>query len=171
MFMLLLLQGVLTVRNRKLLIFFLCFALSSCIAFADDVTEDINESIQDNNDTSEDILSSNDSTGSYTLDINLNRSDEPQQVTVIDDLELVSKETTMLRVSPSDTSGLKAVMLTVLGDYETVVTDYTYQSGSSGYYSHSINIERDWAWLASSCMLGLITFCTFRFIGGLLCKK
>lgn len=157
-------------RNRKLLIFFLCFALSSCIAFADDA-ENINESIQDDNDTSEDILSTNDSSGSYTLDINLNRSDEPQQVVIVDDLELVSRDTTKLRISPSDSSGLKAVMLTILGDYETTITDYTYQSGSSQYYSHSISIERDWAWLASACMLGLMTFCTFRFIGGLLCKR
>lgn len=144
--------------------------MSSCIAFADDA-EDIDESIQNDNDTSEDVLSSNEAPGSYTLDINLNRSDEPQQVTIIDDYELVSKETTLVKISPSDTSGLKAVMLTVLGDYETVITDYTYQSGSSQYYSHSISIERDWAWLASACMLGLMTFCTFRFIGGLLCKR
>lgn len=156
-------------NHRKLFLFFLCFIMSFSIAFADD-PEDLSESIQTDNDNSEDSLSYNETPGSYTLDINLNRPEEPQQVVIVDDLELVSRETTKVKVSPSDTSGLKAVMLTILGDYETVVTDYTYQSGSSQYYSHSINIERDWAWLASACMLGLLVYCTFRAIGGMLCR-
>lgn len=156
-------------NHRKLLLFFLCVLMSFNIAFADD-SEDLSESISTDNDNTEDTLSANEAPGSYTLDINLNRSDEPQQVTIIDDYELVSKETTLVKVSPSDTSGFKAVMLTILGDYETVITDYTYQSGSSQYYSHSISIERDWAWLASAAMLGLITYCTFKCIGGMLCR-
>lgn len=156
-------------KNRKILIFFLCFLMSFSIAFADD-TEDLSVPVPIDNDNTEDSLSANDTPGSYTLDINLNRFDEPQQVIVVDDMELVSRETTKVRISPSDTSGLKAVMLTILGDYETTVTDYTYQSGSSQYYSHSINIERDWAWLASACMLGLLVYCTFRAIGGMLCR-
>lgn len=81
--------------------------------------------------------------------------------------ELVSVEKSLMRVSASDATGFKAVMLSLLGDYETVVTDYTYQSGSSGYYSHSINIERDWSWICSACIFGLVIFCVFRFIGGL----
>lgn len=164
-----LLPGVQTVRNRKILLFFLCFLMSFSYIFADDA-DDIIEPVPSDNDNTEDTLSANEAPGSYTLDINLNRSDEPQQVTIIDDYELVDKSTTKVKVSPSDTSGFKAVMLTVLGDYETVVTDYTYQSGSSQYYTHSISIERDWAWLASACMLGLLVYCTFRAIGGMLCR-
>lgn len=156
-------------NHRKVLLFFLCFLMSFSIAFADD-PEDLSESIPIDNDNTEDSLSYNETPGSYTLDINLNRPEEPQQVVIVDNMELVSRETTKVKISPSDTSGLKAVMLTILGDYETVVTDYTYQSGSSQYYSHSINIERDWAWLASACMLGLLVYCTFRAIGGMLCR-
>lgn len=81
--------------------------------------------------------------------------------------ELVSVEKSLMRVSASDATGFKAVMLSLLGDYETVITDYTYQSGSSGYYSHSINIERDWSWICSAAIFGLVIFCVFRFIGGL----
>lgn len=84
--------------------------------------------------------------------------------------DLVDVEKTMLRVSASDTSGFKSVMLSLIGDYETVITDYTYQSGSSGYYSHSISIERDWSWICSACIFALVVFCTFRIIGGLLCR-
>lgn len=81
--------------------------------------------------------------------------------------ELVDVEKTLMRISANDATGFKAVMLSILGDYETVITDYTYQSGSSGYYSHSINIERDWSWICSACIFGLVIFCVFRFIGGL----
>lgn len=82
--------------------------------------------------------------------------------------ELVSVEKSMMRVSASDSTGFKAVVLGLIGDYETVITDYTYQSGSTGYYSHSINIERDWSWICSACIFALVIFCVFRVIGVLL---
>lgn len=82
--------------------------------------------------------------------------------------ELVNVEKTIQRVRPQDANGFKAVMLSLLGDYETVITDYTYQSGSSGYYSHSIQIERDWSWICSSAVFALVIFCVFRCIGTLL---
>lgn len=82
--------------------------------------------------------------------------------------ELVNVEKSTMRVSANDATGFKAVLLSLLGDYETVVTDYTYQNGS--YYSHSIQIERDWAWICGAAIFGLVIFCVFRFIGGLFCR-
>lgn len=84
--------------------------------------------------------------------------------------ELVSIEKSIQRVSASDSTGFKAVMLTILGDYETVVTDYEYRNANSQYNSHSINIERDWSWICSSAIFGLVVFCFFRFIGGLFAR-
>lgn len=75
-------------------------------------------------------------------------------------MELKSVNVSNETVSASDASGFKAVMLTVLGDYETVVTDYVY-SNSSGYTTHSITIERDWSWIMSAAMLIVVVFCTF----------
>lgn len=74
------------------------------------------------------------------------------------------------RISASDSTGFKSVMLSLIGDYETVVTDYTYQSGGSGYLSHSINVERDWSWIMSCAMFMLVVFCVFRLVGGFLCR-
>lgn len=84
--------------------------------------------------------------------------------------ELVSVEKSIQRVSASDSNGFKAVMLTILGDYETVITDYEYRNGNSQYNSHSINIERDWSWICSAAVFGLVIFCFFRFIGGLFAR-
>ena len=84
-----------------------------------------------------------------------------------DGMELKSVNVSNERVSASDSSGFKAVMLTVLGDYETVVTDYVYQN-QSGYTTHSITIERDWSWIMSASMLIVVTFCTFLSVSSIL---
>lgn len=86
------------------------------------------------------------------------------------DLTLVSVESSLKKVSSEDTNGLKSLLLEIIGDYDTVITDYTYQSGGSGYYSHSISIERDWAWIMTCALWIVITFCAFRIIGGILCR-
>lgn len=83
--------------------------------------------------------------------------------------ELIAETKTVQRVSASDATGFKAVLLGLLGDYETVITDYTYQS-SNGYTTHSIQIERDWSWICSAAVLGLVLFCVFRIIGSMLSR-
>lgn len=99
--------------------------------------------------------------------------DGPLKVTLepsSDDLILKSVETSNAKISASDTNGLKALMLSLIGDYETTVTDYTYQSGTSGYYTHSINVERDWAWIMSCALFIVVIYCVFRAVGGILCN-
>lgn len=87
-----------------------------------------------------------------------------------DDLVLRSVNVSNERITANDANGFKAIMLSLIGDYETVITDYTYQSGSSGYYSHSISIERDWSWIWSCIMFIVCIYCTFRAVGGILCR-
>ena len=127
-------------RNKKYLLLFFCLLLTcnTCFAFADD-TDDQQPAIPDDIPTTSpvvvditSILNNNDSSKSD--------SDEPDLVEVIEPT-LIKAEQTRQTVQPSDANGFKAVLLTVLGDYETVVTDYTYQN-SSNYYSHSIEIEQ-----------------------------
>lgn len=105
------------------------------------------------------------------------RFDEPISVIIEDDnrgggddLVLRSVNVSNERITSNDANGFKAVMLSLIGDYETVITDYTYQSGSSGYYSHSISIERDWSWIWSCIMFIVCIYCTFRAVGGILCR-
>lgn len=71
-------------------------------------------------------------------------------------------------VTPSSTSGLKAALLTVLGNYDPVVVVYQYQSSSSGYYSYATDIQPDYAWLASAALLCLVIWCLFKLGGALL---
>lgn len=78
--------------------------------------------------------------------------------------------TEVLRISASDTSGFHAVILGLLGDYNPIVKDYTYQS-SQGYTSHSIEIQPDWSWICSAAIFALIIFCLFRLIGGIFSWK
>lgn len=86
------------------------------------------------------------------------------------DITIKSVSVSSERVSASDSNGFKAVMLGLIGDYETVITDYTYRQGTQQYDSHSINIERDWSWIFSCCTFMLVVLCVFRLVGGLLCK-
>lgn len=72
-------------------------------------------------------------------------------------------------VTPSDTSGLKAAMLQVLGDYDPIIAEYQYTS-SQGYVSYLREVQPDYCWIASAALLGLVIFCLFRLGGALIDK-
>lgn len=82
---------------------------------------------------------------------------------------LVETKQEVLRVSASETSGLHSVVLGVIGDYNPIVKDYTYQN-YNGTTQHSIEISPDWSWIASAFIFVVIIFCVFRFLGGLFSK-
>lgn len=71
-------------------------------------------------------------------------------------------------ITPSSTSGLKAALLTVLGNYDPVVVVYQYQSSSSGYYNYATDVQPDYAWIASAAVLALVIWCLFKLGGALL---
>lgn len=77
---------------------------------------------------------------------------------------LVNEEVTSLRISSSDTSGLHAIMLSLIGDYNPIVKDYTYSS-SQGYTSHSIDIQPDWSWIATCAVFIVVLYSALRMIG------
>lgn len=70
-------------------------------------------------------------------------------------------------VTPENTTGLKAVILGLIGNYDTVVTDYTYTS-NNGYVSHTIEVQPDYVFICSFAMLCLIIYCLFRLGGALI---
>lgn len=71
-------------------------------------------------------------------------------------------------VTPSSTSGLKAALLTVLGNYDPVVVVYQYNTSGSGYSSYATDIQPDYAWIASAALLCLVICCLFKLGGALL---
>lgn len=71
-------------------------------------------------------------------------------------------------VTPSSTSGLKAALLTVLGNYDPVVVVYQYNTSGSGYSSYATDIQPDYAWIASAALLCLVIWCLFKLGGALI---
>lgn len=80
-----------------------------------------------------------------------------------DSLILSSVNVSNERITANDTNGFKSVMLSLIGDYETTITDYTYQN-TQGYTQHSITVERDWSWIMSCALFTVVVFCTFLSI-------
>lgn len=116
-------------RNHKhILLFFCLFILfNSCFVFADE-SEDLSEPIQNDYNSSTPIVV--DITQLLNKDSDKDSKSEPDSVYVLEP-ELVSAETKSQKVTAADATGLKAVMLSLIGDYETTITDYTYQSVTS----------------------------------------
>ena len=71
-------------------------------------------------------------------------------------------------VTPSSSTGLKAALLTVLGNYDSVVVVYQYNTSSSGYSSYATDIQPDYVWIASAALLCLVIWCLFKLGGALL---
>lgn len=86
---------------------------------------------------------------------------------VNDTITDISILTSVAPVTPSDTSGLKAVLLGILGNYDPVIVEYQYQS-SQGYNNYLREVQPDYVWLCSFALLALMIFCIFRLGGALL---
>lgn len=75
--------------------------------------------------------------------------------------------TSVSPIEPSDTSGLKAALLGVLGNYDPVIVEYQYSNGN-GYTNYLREVQPDYVWLCSCALLALVIFCLFRLGGALL---
>lgn len=86
-------------------------------------------------------------------------------------LELVpaSTQNNVLKVSASDTSGLHAILLTLIGDYNPIasVTEYRYPSGTGYQTRYQVDVTPDWSWIMTCLLFIVVVFCVFRLIGGL----
>lgn len=70
-------------------------------------------------------------------------------------------------VTPSSTSGLKAALLGLLGNYDPVIVEYQY-SGGNGYTNYLREVQPDYVWLCSAALLALVIYCLFKLGGGLI---
>lgn len=86
-----------------------------------------------------------------------------------DDMQYVGTQLLSLSpVTPSNTSGFKAVLVGLLGNYDTIVTVHQYQSSSSGYNSYVTDVQPDYVWLTGAALLLLLIYCLFRLGGALI---
>lgn len=77
--------------------------------------------------------------------------------------ELVDIQTYAL--SPiTSSSGLKGVLLDVLGPYDNVVTQYKYQQANNSYYTYVNEITPDYPWIGSCLLFTAMVVCLFQLI-------
>lgn len=71
-------------------------------------------------------------------------------------------------VTPSSTSGLKAALLAVLGNYDPVVVVYEYSISGSSSSRYATDVQPDYVWIASAALFCLVIWCLFKLGGALL---
>lgn len=70
-------------------------------------------------------------------------------------------------VTPSDTTGVKAVLLSFIGNYDPPITQYEY-TNNNGYKQYVNEIQPDYVWICSFALIALFIYCLFKLGGGLL---
>ena len=71
-------------------------------------------------------------------------------------------------VTPSSSTGLKAALLTVLGNYDPVVVVYEYNISSSSSSRYVTDTQPDYVWIASAALLCLVIWSLFKLGGALI---
>lgn len=66
------------------------------------------------------------------------------------------------QVTPADTYGLKAALLSVLGDYDAIIVEYEYQNTANDVTTYMREIQPDYVWLCSAAILLVFIFCLFK---------
>lgn len=105
-----------------------------------------------------------------TLSEDLPGADLVAVADISQDIDIVNVSATVYSVSANQTNGLTKLVLTLIGDYNPIVTDYEYRQGTNSYVSHSISVTPDWPWIISAGIFSLVLFCTLRIFGGAVCK-
>lgn len=80
----------------------------------------------------------------------------------------ISMLTGLSPVTPSDTSGLKAVLLSFIGDYDPPIVQFEYTS-SNNYKQYVNEIQPDYVWICSFALIALFIYCLFK-LGGVLIR-
>lgn len=81
----------------------------------------------------------------------------------------IDPQSALAPVVPSNTSGLKSVLLSILGNYDPIVAEYQYV-GSGSYNNYIREIQPDYVWLTSAAIFAILLYSTWRLLGGLICK-
>lgn len=70
----------------------------------------------------------------------------------------------------TNSTGLKGIMLSLLGPYDPPITQLRYQSNTSTNYTYVNDIHPDYAWMCSAAIFAIVLYCVFRLGGAALCK-
>lgn len=70
-------------------------------------------------------------------------------------------------VTPSDTSGLKAVLLCFIGNYDPTIVQFEYTT-SNNYKQYVNEIQPDYVWICSFALIALFIYCLFKLGGALI---
>ena len=73
-------------------------------------------------------------------------------------------------IEASDASGLKAVLLEVIGPYDAIVVEHAYEN-TNGYTSYVREIQYDFPWLCSCGLFVVVLFCILRGGFSVLCRR
>jgi hypothetical protein len=101
---------------------------------------------------------------------NANSEEVNEEVNPGSDDDMILQSVDVYSASPitsDSTTGLKSVVLGLIGSYDTIVTDYTYNN-NNGYVSHTIEVQPDYVWMGSFLLLCLILYCLFRLGGAMI---
>lgn len=79
-------------------------------------------------------------------------------------LTFVGVETFALSPITSST-GLKGILLDVIGPYDNVVTQFKYQQNTSSNYSYVNEVTPDYPWIASAVLFIVLLLSVFRAFG------
>lgn len=79
----------------------------------------------------------------------------------------ISMLTGLSPVTPSDTSGLKAVLLSFIGDYDPPIVQFEYTT-SNNYKQYVNEIQPDYVWICSFALIALFIYCLFKLGGALI---
>lgn len=70
-------------------------------------------------------------------------------------------------VDPGDTSGFKAILLSLFGPYDPIICEYSY-TNTQGYVSYIREVQPDYIWLVSAAIFSIVLYCFFRLLGGII---
>lgn len=88
----------------------------------------------------------------------------------LDEGELMGVSTFSLNpITPDDATGLKAILLELIGDYDAIVVEYSYEN-TNGYTSYVREIQYDYPWLCACGLFVIVLFCILRGGFAVLCK-
>lgn len=89
----------------------------------------------------------------------------------LENLYAIDPQSAVGPITAGSTTGLKSVLLSILGSYDPIVAEYQYLSNNSSYYSYLREIQPDYVWLCSAAILSILLYCTWRILGGLICRQ
>lgn len=70
-------------------------------------------------------------------------------------------------ITSESTTGLKSVLLSLIGEYDAIVIEYEYQNPNSTYSSYLREVQPDYVWLCSAGIFLVIIYSVFRLGGAL----